>query len=188
MTRIKVVAVLAVLLLALTACGSDASNSADVTEPDETHTDDTHDDDDDHDDADTHADDDHDENFAFGESADAADADRTIEVSMLDTMRFDPGEFEVAVGETVTFSITNTGAIAHDFTLGDETTQDAHEQEMAEMSEGDHAGADLNAVLVQPGETEELTWTFTTAGELLIGCHVPGHYNAGMVAPLPVTG
>ena len=173
-------ATLVVLMLALAACSSD-SDSANTTEPDGTQVDDGHDDD-------GHDDDGHDEGFAFGDPADASDADRTIEVTMLDTMSFEPEEFEVAVGETVTFSITNAGAIDHDFTLGDEATQDAHEEEMADMSEDGHEGADANAVVVEPGETEELTWTFTTAGALLIGCHEPDHYDAGMVAQLQVTG
>jgi uncharacterized cupredoxin-like copper-binding protein len=33
---------------------------------------------------------------------------------------------------------------------------------------------------VQPGQTATLTHTFTTAGSTIIGCHEPGHYQAGM--------
>jgi uncharacterized cupredoxin-like copper-binding protein len=176
MKRTKLLAALVVLMLALAACSSDDSDSAGSTEPDGTQVEDGQEDDG------------HDEAFAFGEPADASDADRTIEITMLDTMQFEPDDFEVAEGETVTFSITNTGVLDHDFTLGDEATQDAHEEEMAEMSDDGHDGADANAVLVEAGQTEELTWTFTTADELLIGCHVPGHYEAGMVAQLQVAG
>ena len=43
-----------------------------------------------------------------------------------------------------------------------------------------------NSVIVQPGETEELKFTFSTAGEWLAGCHLPGHYPAGMVATINV--
>lgn len=39
-----------------------------------------------------------------------------------------------------------------------------------------------NAVSLQPGETKELTWTFTSAGELIYG-----HYDAGMRGTLTVT-
>jgi uncharacterized cupredoxin-like copper-binding protein len=39
---------------------------------------------------------------------------------------------------------------------------------------------DENAVAVGPGETAELTYTFHEAGELIMGCHVAGHYLAGM--------
>lgn len=39
---------------------------------------------------------------------------------------------------------------------------------------------DPNAMTVPAGETHELTRTFTEAGDILMGCHVPGHYAAGM--------
>lgn len=37
-----------------------------------------------------------------------------------------------------------------------------------------------NAVTVHAGETAELTWRFTRAGTVLLGCHVQGHYEAGI--------
>lgn len=58
-------------------------------------------------------------------------------------------------------------------------------EEMAEeMGEGDghtHSGEMSNAVTIHGGEEAELTWRFheeTTT--VLIGCHVPGHWEAGM--------
>jgi uncharacterized cupredoxin-like copper-binding protein len=39
---------------------------------------------------------------------------------------------------------------------------------------------------VAPGETEEITWTFTDAGGTLYGCHEPGHYEGGMVGSIEV--
>jgi uncharacterized cupredoxin-like copper-binding protein len=33
---------------------------------------------------------------------------------------------------------------------------------------------------VAPGDTGELTYTFDEAGPLEVGCHEPGHYDAGM--------
>ena len=122
--------------------------------------------------------------FWFGEPADAANADRVIEIEAADDFSFIPSEVSVAVGETVTFRVVNTGKIPHDFTIGDQEMQDDHE---AEMSGGDmHGGEDPNAMLLQPGETRELTWTFTDSGTILIGCHVPGHYAAGMKASLEI--
>ncbi|PHK94103.1 copper-binding protein [Pseudoroseomonas rhizosphaerae] len=40
---------------------------------------------------------------------------------------------------------------------------------------------DPNAVLVEPGKTEEMVFKFTKAAELEFACNVPGHYEAGMV-------
>ncbi|WP_260960942.1 cupredoxin domain-containing protein [Pseudomonas citri] len=52
-----------------------------------------------------------------------------------------------------------------------------------------HAGMrhdDPNSVLVEPGKTAELTWTFTKATRLEFACNVPGHYQAGMKGELTV--
>jgi uncharacterized cupredoxin-like copper-binding protein len=130
--------------------------------------------------------DDHSE-FSFGEPADAASADRVIEITASDDFNFDPASIEVSAGETVTFRVTNTGAIPHDFTLGDEATQHSHAEDMEEMA-GMAMPDEPNAVVVDPGETRELAWHFTEAGELLIGCHQTGHYEAGMKAQITVQG
>lgn len=131
-------------------------------------------------------DDDHSE-FAFGEPADAAEADRVVEITASDDFRFDPASITVTAGEIVTFRVVNTGAIPHDFTLGDEGTQQAHAEEMEEMA-GMAMPDEPNAIEIGPGETRELTWHFTEPGNLLIGCHQVGHYEAGMKAEVLVEG
>lgn len=158
------------LSLVLAACGGESAPETGSTVATET----------------TVAGDDHSE-FAFGEPADAADADRVIEVTASDDFRFDPATITVAAGETVTFRIVNVGAIPHDFTLGDESTQQAHAEEMEEMA-GMAMADEPNAMVIGPGETRELTWHFTEAGSLLIGCHQVGHYEAGMKAEVLVEG
>ena len=112
----------------------------------------------------------------------SAASERTIEVTMTD-LAFTPTSITVADGETVRVRFTNDGALPHDAFVGDAEAQDAHEAEMAESAggHGGHgAGAD-DAVTVEPGETGELLVTGTASGDLLIGCHQPGHYEAGMV-------
>ena len=100
---------------------------------------------------------------------------------------FEPTEVEVEVDETVTFRVVNVGNLPHDFTLGDAETQDEHEAEMADMPMGDPDGHDANAVTIPAGETAEMTWTFTEAGTILMGCHIPGHYDAGMRGEIHIT-
>jgi len=191
------IALIGVLALVVAACGAGSSGSADGATSDPlgatTVADDHSEDGEDHaeDDAD-HQDgaDDHDVAFTFGSPGDPAGADRVIEVEARDDLTFSPSEISVAEGETITFVVTNTGSVAHDFTLGDQATQDAHAEEMAEMmasgNMGDHD--DPNAVVLDGGETKELTWTFGEAGEMWFGCHQPGHYAAGMVGLAMVTG
>ena len=108
---------------------------------------------------------------------------------MLDSLAFDPASVEVDQGETVTFRVSNTGKLLHDFTLGDKATQEAHAAEMADMGPMGEMGGegDPNAMAVEPGETKELTWRFTEPGGLLIGCQIPGHFEAGMVSDVTVT-
>ncbi len=43
------------------------------------------------------------------------------------------------------------------------------------------------AVDVPPGQTVTLVYTFDQPGTLLYGCHVPGHYAAGMRGTITVT-
>ncbi len=52
--------------------------------------------------------------------------------------------------------------------------------------DGEMAHDDAHAVGLEAGETKDLTWHFTEAGGLLIGCHVPGHDAAGMKAQITV--
>lgn len=106
-----------------------------------------------------------------------------VRVSMTDTMRFAPDPIIVKAGEPITFIVTNAGLIVHEFFVGTEPEQAEHAEEMA-MGAMDH-GHD-NALRVEPGMTSSLTMTFAEAGSLLVGCHEPGHYDAGMWTVLKV--
>lgn len=128
--------------------------------------------------------------LGFGVPADAADADRRIDVETAEEggFHYEPSSIEVSAGEVVTFRIHNVGEATHEFVLGDEAQQ-AHEAEMRAMaSEDDMMMHDEpNAVSVQPGGTKELTWRFTTPGRLEYGSHEPGHYATGLRGDLTVT-
>ena len=118
--------------------------------------------------------------FAFGDPMEAASATQVIEITANDDFTFSPSNVGVTTGDTVTFRVTNAGAIPHDFTLGDEAMQDEHEAEMAEMG-GDMAMHDEpNTMSLEPGETKEMTWHMTQPGVIIFGCHQTGHYAAGM--------
>ena len=111
-----------------------------------------------------------------GSAGAGAGADRTIDVEMRD-IAFSPTSVDVRVGETVRFNFKNTGQVTHDAFIGDAAEQEAHEKEMRDGH--DHAKQD-SAVSVKPGKSASLTHTFDRAGQLLIGCHEPGHYIGGM--------
>jgi uncharacterized cupredoxin-like copper-binding protein len=40
---------------------------------------------------------------------------------------------------------------------------------------------DPNSVLLEPGKSAEVIWTFPKKAELEFACNVPGHYESGMV-------
>ena len=124
--------------------------------------------------------------FAWGEPAEAGEADRVIEIAMSDQLRFEPASVEVRVGETVTFRVTNAGAIPHDFTLGGEETQEEHEGEMVAGGMAGMGHGEPNTATLDPGEEAELTWRFTQAGTIRYGCHLTGHYAAGMVGTITI--
>ena len=147
----------------------------------------------------------------FGQPAPAASAARTVEIDMTD-MAFTPKSLDVKAGETVRFVLVNKGQLLHEFNLGDATMHAAHQKEMLQMQQSgmltptgmgrggmDHSSMghgsmdmpgmkhdDPNSVLVEPGKTAELTWTFGRADNLEFACNVPGHYQAGMVGKVNI--
>lgn len=135
-------------------------------------------------------------------------AARTVDIDMVDNA-FEPSALDVAAGETVLFVFTNTGAVDHDAFIGDAAAQAEHEEEMS-AGEGGGSGDDMDmgsdsadmdghesemgsedeaehGITVAPGETGELTHTFTEPGTLELGCHEPGHYDAGMKVTVTVS-
>ena len=124
---------------------------------------------------------------SIGAPGSAGEVDRTVTITQLDTPSFDPPSVTATAGETIRFEITNAGADVHEFVLGDEAMQTEHGSEMDDM-EGAMASGDENAVSVEPGATETLIWMFDEAGTVLYGCHVNGHYEAGMVGTIDIEG
>jgi uncharacterized cupredoxin-like copper-binding protein len=89
---------------------------------------------------------------------------------------FAPDSLDVDPGETVRFVIRNTDPIDHEFILGDEEVQLAHE-----LGTEAHHAPRPGEVSVPAGETVVTTYNFPeTPGELIFGCHLPGHYDFGM--------
>jgi uncharacterized cupredoxin-like copper-binding protein len=109
---------------------------------------------------------------------------REVTVTMTDELRFEPDAVAVSAGETVRFVVHNTGASDHEFLIGDEAAQAKFAAEMADGHDNAHVGD--AGIALGPGESGEFTYAFDEPGELLIGCHEPGHYDGGMVARITV--
>jgi len=107
-----------------------------------------------------------------------------VAVNLSDALKMEPATISVPSGVAVTFVVTNAGATDHEFYLGDETAQAKHEDD---MQMGGMMDEDADGISLKPGETKELSHTFAQAGQILAGCHVAGHYTAGMKATITVT-
>lgn len=121
-----------------------------------------------------------------GDSGDSTASEaRVVSVRMVDST-FEPASLKVQRGETVEFRFTNAGQVAHDAFIGDHAAQREHEQE---MRSGDaHGGhGDDAAITVDPGDTGAIRYAFDRSGAFEVGCHQPGHYDAGMRLSIEVT-
>ena len=109
---------------------------------------------------------------------------RTIKITTLDTMQYDQKEIQVKPGETIRFVVTNAGKIKHELVIGTHEEQIEHAKMMASMPGMKHEDGD--SVSLEPGETKSLVWRFGKPGVVEIACHVPGHYEAGMMSKVIV--
>ena len=116
---------------------------------------------------------------SLGEPGDAADAERTIEISA-EEFEFSVDEIDVEVGETIEFVLTNEGNAQHEFSIGGghEHMDDRHMHGPSTGSTGP----------IEPGSHGSFVWTFTEAGETVFACYIAGHNEQGMTGTLTVSG
>ena len=132
----------------------------------------------------------------------ASAASRTIEVTLHDNY-YEPETIEVKAGETVRFRISNAGEFVHEFNIGTAEMHASHQHAVlhhhhhlvdmaaakamqASMGHGMHD--DPNSVLLEPGKSGEIVWTFPKDADVAIefACNVPGHYQSGMVGSVAI--
>jgi uncharacterized cupredoxin-like copper-binding protein len=122
---------------------------------------------------------------ALGKPGNPEKVTRSIQVEMIDTMRFKPASIKVKRGETIRFIVRNAGKVKHEMVLGTMKELKKHAELMRKFPDMKHA--DPNQVAVEPGKTGELIWQFTNAGTFDFACLQPGHFEAGMVGKVGVT-
>lgn len=98
----------------------------------------------------------------------------------MEDIKFDQTTLTVKNGETIDFRFVNDGKVADDAFIGDLEAQMEHDAEMAEMGDASGHPMEEAAIVVQPGDTGELSYTFSEPGTYQAGCHQPGHYAAAM--------
>ncbi len=116
-----------------------------------------------------------------------AGTDRVLELTM-EGMRFIPNQLDVKVGETITFVVTNPNDIPHELFIGDEADQMVHHAAHMAAPPADQAAVPHMGygIYLDAHGTGMVTYHFTKAGEIMLGCHLPGHWEAGMVALVTV--
>ena len=102
-----------------------------------------------------------------------------------DDFSFQASQTDFEVGVPYHFVVTNVGKVAHEMMIVPPIEPGTMDMEaMDEM-----ALAHISEEELQPGTTQTTDYTFTEADaskQLEFACHVPGHYEAGMVLPITV--
>ena len=120
----------------------------------------------------------------WGIAGDAKAAKRTVEVSMLDTMKFSPDKIDVRVGDTLKFIVKNSGNQMHEFVIGTTKENDEHAALMLKFPNMEHDEPFM--AHVAPGKTGEIVWRFNKVGNFDFACLMAGHYQAGMIGKITV--
>ncbi len=84
----------------------------------------------------------------------------------------------IPAGVPITFAAVNNGQMTHEVVLERAGAVD----QPFEMN-----GEETEIEDIAPGQTKSATWTLTQPGEYQLACHLPGHYEAGMVERFTVT-
>ena len=143
----------------------------------------------------------------IGRPGEKLEATKIIKIAMFDNY-FQPKFLQLNEGETVQFIVKNHGEFVHEFNIATKDMHKSHGPEMLMMVEHGVIEADKinwdaaksmqkkvghglhnepNSVLLEPGETGKIVWTFPTHAALEFACNVPGHYESGMVGKIKLT-
>jgi uncharacterized cupredoxin-like copper-binding protein len=95
---------------------------------------------------------------------------------------FSPDQVTVPVGQPVTFVITNTDPIDHEWIVGDAATHERHRT----GTEPVH-NARPTEISIPAESQKRTTVTFAASGSELFICHLPGHEAYGMVGTVTIT-
>ena len=122
----------------------------------------------------------------WGIAGDAKAVTRTIGLHGSDKMRFSPDKFEIKLGETIRFVMKNDGKLMHEMVIGTAKELEEHAALMVKFPKMEHDEPYM--VHIPPGKTGEIIWTFNRVGSFDFACLIAGHYQAGMVGKITVTG
>ncbi len=108
-----------------------------------------------------------------------AESPRLVSVEMTNDLKFVPNQIDVAMGETVTFLVTNTGTVTHEMAIGPADKVDADDIDGVIVKEVDE---------IEGHHLKTVTYTFDGPGPYAFACHEPGHFEAGMRGTIVLVG
>jgi uncharacterized cupredoxin-like copper-binding protein len=121
----------------------------------------------------------------FGRAGDATKASRTLAVELTANGGCSPASFAVKQGETLRLIAKNAGAAEQDLALGTAGDLKAHAEMLRKFPQ--MQAAQSNRITVKPGESRELVWQFTKAGEFNLGCGAPARFDAAAAGKVVVS-
>jgi uncharacterized cupredoxin-like copper-binding protein len=124
------------------------------------------------------------EEKAFGRAGDPKKVTRTVRIEGTDNMRYTPAAITVKRDETIRFVVKNAGKMMHETVIGTMAELKEHYELMKKFPDMGHDEPYM--VHLKPGETGEMVWQFTKAGEFFFACLIPGHLEAGMLGKITV--
>lgn len=112
---------------------------------------------------------------------------RTIRIDLFD-FRFDPAVLDVKQGEAIRFVAVNRTEIPHELFIASPAGQEAHHALHAGLAPGSQGALEdgSTGIYVPARGTGQFTYHFDTPGEIQMGCHLVGHWEAGMVGVVRV--
>jgi len=117
-------------------------------------------------------------------------ADTPVEVQVtLTEFGIESNVTEFKVGVPYHFTVTNAGAVEHEFMIMPPLEEDQMGMAMDMEELDEQALAMIEASDLPAGATASFDYTFTEAapaGTLEFACHTPGHYEANMKLPITV--
>jgi len=112
---------------------------------------------------------------------------RVIRIELLD-FRLEPAVIDVRLGESVRLLALNRSDLPHELFIGSAAEQDAHHRLHAAAAPDEQDQLEgVNGVYVPARGSAQLTYRFERAGDVMMGCHLLGHFEAGMVGVIHIS-
>lgn len=127
---------------------------------------------------------------AVGQGPTVGPEARVVELTITADARFSPDRIPVKTGETIRFVVDNPTAANHELFIGSAAEQTMHHAAHLGLPPAEQAGVSHYGygIFLPAYGDGVIEYHFATPGEVLLGCHLPGHYEGGHVATVIVSG